>query len=88
MRRPRKLLKAGSAEVGSGLGVSESRRPLSSSSGDSAFVSNSSFFFFFRGERVPNRRLGHVSLMWRCLVTGDMLDCGKGLSSLVPSVWA
>ena len=47
MRRPRKLLKAGSDEAGSGLGVSESRRPLSSSSEDSAFVSNSSFFFFF-----------------------------------------
>ena len=47
MRRPRKLLKAGSDEAGSGLGVSESRRPLSSSSEDSAFVSNSSFLFFF-----------------------------------------
>ena len=70
MRRPRKLLKAGSDEAGSGLGVSESRRPLSSSSEDSAFVSNSSFSFFFfffsffRGERVPNRRLGHVSLTY------------------------
>ena len=67
MRRPRKLLKAGSDEAGSGLGVSESRRPLSSSSEDSAFVSNSSFFFFFSffwGERVPNRRLGHVSLTY------------------------
>ena len=71
MRRPRKLLKAGSDEAGSGLGVSESRRPLSSSSEDSAFVSNSSFFFFFfRGERVPNRRLGHVSLTYVAL-SGD-----------------
>ena len=72
MRRPRKLLKAGSDEAGSGLGVSESRRPLSSSSGDSVFVSNSSFFFFsfFRGERVPNRRLGHVSLTYVAL-SGD-----------------
>ena len=70
MRRPRKLLKAGCAEAGSGAGVSESGRPLSSSSGDSAFVSNSYIYLFFSGERVPKRRLGHVSLTYVAL-SGD-----------------